>query len=159
MKHHHAPTATHADADPDEIRGWFAGRLPDDWYEGTPDITADTEEILIVGPLSEADLPDDTPAAKAWAQAEREALDAYSTIVTSVAELVTPSVASLQVSRRLGNGRRAQGAGSAVTVTPDGFLVTSAHVVEGTDHGVAAFADGREFDVEVVGRDPLSDLA
>ena len=95
----------------------------------------------------------------AEARAEREALDAYSTIVTSVAELVTPSVASLQVSRRLGNGQRAQGAGSAVTLTPDGFLVTSAHVVEGTDHGVAAFADGREFDVEVVGRDPLSDLA
>src|SRR5438067_12250166 len=71
MKHHHAPTATHADADPDEIRGWFAGRLPDDWYEGTPDITADTEEILIVGPLSEADLPDDTPAAKASARAAR----------------------------------------------------------------------------------------
>src|SRR5205823_9074936 len=87
----------------------------------------------------------------AEARAERDALDAYSTIVTSVAELVTPSVASLQVSRRIGNGRRAQGAGSAVTLTPDGFLVTSAHVVEGTDHGVAAFADGREFDVEVIG--------
>ena len=91
--------------------------------------------------------------------AERDALDAYSTIVTAVAERVTPSVASLQVSRRLGNGRRAQGAGSAVTLTPDGFLVTSAHVVDGTDHGVAGFADGREFDVEVIGRDPLSDLA
>jgi S1-C subfamily serine protease len=70
-----------------------------------------------------------------------------------------PSVASLQVSRRLGNGRRAQGAGSAVVLTPDGFLVTSAHVVDGTERGVAALSDGREFDVEVVGRDPLSDLA
>jgi S1-C subfamily serine protease len=90
---------------------------------------------------------------------EREALDAYSTIVTSVAELVIPSVASLQVTHRLRNGRRAQGAGSAVAVTPDGFMVTSAHVVDGTERGVAAFADGREFDLEVVGRDPLSDLA
>src|SRR4029079_15744268 len=90
---------------------------------------------------------------------ESRALDAYSTIVTSVAEVVIPSVASLQVSRRLRNGRRAQGAGSAVTLPPDGFLVTSAHVVEGTDRAVAAFADGREFDVHVVGRDPLSDLA
>jgi S1-C subfamily serine protease len=91
--------------------------------------------------------------------AEQTALDAYSTIVTTVAELVIPSVASLQVSHRMRNGRLAQGAGSAVAITPDGFLVTSAHVVEGTHHGIAAFADGRAFDIEVVGRDPLSDLA
>src|SRR5437660_12475199 len=91
--------------------------------------------------------------------AEEAALDAYSTIVTTVAEVVVPSVASLQVTHRLRNGRRAQGAGSAVAITPDGFMVTSAHVVEGTDRGVAAFADGRELDMEIVGRDPLSDLA
>src|SRR5207237_1297876 len=90
---------------------------------------------------------------------EHAALDAYSTIVTTVAELVIPSVASLQVGRRLRNGRHAQGAGSAVAITPDGFLVTSAHVVEGTQRGVAALADGREFDIEIVGRDALSDLA
>jgi len=91
--------------------------------------------------------------------AEEAALDAYSTIVTTVAEVVIPSVASLQVSHRLRNGRLAQGAGSAVAITPDGFLVTSAHVVDGAHRGVAAFADGREFDIEVVGKDPLSDLA
>jgi len=90
---------------------------------------------------------------------EQEVLDAYSSIVTTVAELVTPSVASLQVGRRLRDGRHAQGAGSAVAITPDGFLVTSAHVVEGTQRGVAALADGREFDIEIVGRDALSDLA
>src|SRR5436309_1474544 len=90
---------------------------------------------------------------------ERSALDAYSTIVTTVAELVIPSVASLQVSHRMRNGRPAQGAGSAVVITRDGFLVTSAHVVDGAHRGVAAFADGREFDIEVVGKDPLSDLA
>ena len=93
------------------------------------------------------------------AASEQEALDAYSTIVTSVAELVIPSVASLQVSHRTRNGRLAQGAGSAVVITPVGFLATSAHVVDGTHKGIAAFADGREFDIEVVGRDPLSDLA
>src|SRR5438874_1043045 len=90
---------------------------------------------------------------------EDRALDAYSTTVTTVAELVIPSVASLQVSHRLRNGRLAQGAGSAVAITPDGFLVTSAHVVDGAHRGVAAFSDGREFDIEVVGKDPLSDLA
>src|SRR5205823_1634610 len=42
---------------------------------------------------------------------------------------------------------------------PDGYLVTSAHVVSGTDRGEAAFSDGREIPVEVVGTDALSDLA
>jgi S1-C subfamily serine protease len=88
-----------------------------------------------------------------------EALDAYSTVVTSVAERVLPSVASLRVTRRVRGGYQAQGAGSAVAVTPDGFLVTSAHVVEGADRGSASFTDGRELPFDIVGRDPLSDLA
>jgi S1-C subfamily serine protease len=52
------------------------------------------------------------------------------------------------------------GAGSAVVLTPDGFLLTSAHVVAGrARRGVASFTDGREIPFEVVGADPLSDLA
>jgi S1-C subfamily serine protease len=90
---------------------------------------------------------------------EEEALDAYSQVVTSVAERVLGSVASLRISRRLYGGRQAQGSGSAVAITPDGFLATSAHVVEGVDRGRASMADGRELRFEVVGRDPLSDLA
>ena len=43
--------------------------------------------------------------------------------------------------------------------TPVRYLVTSAHVVAGSDRGTAAFVDGAELDFEVVGRDPLSDLA
>src|SRR6202790_2292588 len=85
---------------------------------------------------------------------EREALDAYSTTVTSVAERVLPSVASLRVGRA-GRG----GAGSAVVITPDGFLVTSAHVVAQGGSASASFLDGSEYDVDVVGADPLSDLA
>jgi len=88
-----------------------------------------------------------------------EALDAYSTIVSTVAERVLPSVASLRVSRRVPGGWQAQGAGSAVALTPDGFLATSAHVVDGSTRGHAILADGREVSFEVVGRDPLSDLA
>ncbi len=87
-----------------------------------------------------------------------EALDAYSKVVTTVAKQVVGSVASLRVSRRSG-GWQGQGAGSAVVLTPDGFLITSAHVVEGTSRGRASFSDGRELRFEVVGRDPLSDLA
>ncbi|HEX9823783.1 MAG TPA: trypsin-like peptidase domain-containing protein [Actinomycetota bacterium] len=90
---------------------------------------------------------------------EAEALDAYSTIVTSVAERLTPSVASLKVKRRVRGGRRADGAGSAVIITPDGFLLTSAHVVASGGGGTASFIDGRELEMEVVGTDPLSDLA
>jgi len=88
-----------------------------------------------------------------------EALDAYSTVVSTVAERVLPSVASLRVSRRVPGGWQAQGAGSAVALTPDGFLVTAPDVVEGSGRGRTVLADGREVPYEVVGRDPLSDLA
>jgi len=91
---------------------------------------------------------------------EADALDAYSSAVTSVAETLAPSVASLRVSRRVRGGRRLDGGGSAVVITPDGFLLTSAHVVAQTDgSGRASFVDGREHEFTVVGADPLSDLA
>ena len=90
-----------------------------------------------------------------YISSEQEALDAYSNAVISVAERLAPSVANLRVSR----GRR-MGGGSAVVITPDGFLVTSAHVVEGsTRGGRASFVDGRELAFSVVGSDPHSDLA
>ena len=89
--------------------------------------------------------------------ADDEALDAYSSTVTRVAERLLKSVASLRVGRR--DGRRPEGSGSAVALTSDGLLVTSAHVVEGVNQGVAAFADGRQYELELVGTDPLSDLA
>ncbi len=85
---------------------------------------------------------------------QTDALDAYSEIVVSVAERVVPSVAALRVGSR---GR--QGAGSAVVLSSDGYMLTSAHVVAGADRGTASFADGREATFELVGRDPLADLA
>lgn len=85
---------------------------------------------------------------------ERDALDAYSEIVTTVAAKVLPSVAALAV-----RTSRGAGAGSAVTFTDDGFLLTSAHVVTGASAGVAMFGDGEEARFDVVGADPLSDLA
>jgi S1-C subfamily serine protease len=83
------------------------------------------------------------------------ALDAYSRIVTAVAAEVTPHVAALQVTGRDGRG----GAGSAVVVSADGLLLTNAHVVGRAAVGRAVFSDGSEADVDVVGADPLSDLA
>jgi serine protease Do len=91
---------------------------------------------------------------------EKEALDAYSLAVTTVAERLSPSVANLRVSRRVRGGRILDGGGSGVVITPDGFTLTSAHVVARTEgHGRASLVDGRELEFEVVGSDPLSDLA
>jgi serine protease Do len=92
--------------------------------------------------------------------AEEDVLDAYSRAVIAVAEHLSPSVANLRVSRRVRGGRRMDGGGSGFVVTPDGFMLTSAHVVVSGTAGVrASFVDGSEVGVEVVGTDPLSDLA
>jgi S1-C subfamily serine protease len=103
-----------------------------------------------------------SPATENLEQAEREtqALDAYSRIVVEVAERLAPSVANLRVTRRSRGGRVPAGAGSALALTPDGFLLTSAHVVSGPGRGGrAAFVDGRELNFTIVGADRLSDLA
>src|SRR4051794_7412248 len=91
---------------------------------------------------------------------DTEALDAYSQTVTAVVEAPPPSAASLRVTRRVRGGHLPVGAGSGIALTPDGFILTSAHVVAGTRRrGRATFTDGREFPFEIVGTDPLSDLA
>ena len=83
-----------------------------------------------------------------------EPLDAYSAVVVRVAETLTPRVAALRF--RSGRG---EAAGSGVVLTSEGHLVTNAHVVGDATSGEAAFADGTTARVEVIGRDPLSDLA
>jgi S1-C subfamily serine protease len=85
------------------------------------------------------------------------ALDAYSQIVTGVAAGLTPRVASLRVPQE--GSRGAQSQGSAVVFTPDGFLLTNAHVVGTSSRGTALFSDGTTVPFTVVGADPLSDLA
>jgi S1-C subfamily serine protease len=91
---------------------------------------------------------------------EEEALDAYSRAVIAVAERLAPSVANLRISRRVRGGRVFAGGGSGVVVTPDGFMLTSAHVVAASDGRVrASFVDGKEVEANLVGTDPLSDLA
>ena len=78
------------------------------------------------------------------------ALDAYSRAVVAVADRLLPSVASV---------RHGRGSGSAVVLSSDGLLVTSAHVLAGGRVGGAVFHDGAELPYEVVGTDRLSDLA
>ena len=95
---------------------------------------------------------------------DAEALDAYSRTVSGVAEALAPSVANLRVHGRRRDGAEVpMGAGSAIVLSRDGFLLTSAHVVTGrrggTRSGVASFTDGRETRFAPVGADPLTDLA
>jgi S1-C subfamily serine protease len=94
--------------------------------------------------MAEQDIPASAP----------DPLDAYSAAVIRVADTVLPSVASLAV--RIPRGR---GAGSASVLTTDGFLLTSAHVVDGATAVEASFSDGRVVRADVIGRDILSDLA
>jgi S1-C subfamily serine protease len=119
--------------------------------KGNPDMALRLIDALIEDRSDDGTAPG-TPS-------DDDALDAYSKVVSSTAALVIPSVASLRVYRPVRGGRRAEGAGSGIVISPDGYMLTSAHVVAGHGGGRASLIDGREFDIEVVGADPLSDLA
>jgi S1-C subfamily serine protease len=113
---------------------------------------------LLAGDAAPAPAPD--AAREPREDRDAEALDAYSRTVADVVERLAPSVANLRVLRATRRGRVPAGAGSAVVLTGDGFLLTSAHVVAGRDRlGRATFVDGNEMGFRVVGADPLSDLA
>jgi S1-C subfamily serine protease len=85
---------------------------------------------------------------------ELEALDAYSRAVVRVAETLSPAVVNL----RGGQGRN-QGSGSGILFTPDGFLLTNAHVVRKQERLRVRLSDGRDLSGRLVGADPWSDLA
>lgn len=93
------------------------------------------------------------------ASGSEDPLDSYSRTVIRVADTVTPHVAALEMIGRRRNGQTRMGSGSAVVFTEDGYMLTNAHVVAGIRSGRAMFADGTHTDVELVGADPLSDLA
>jgi S1-C subfamily serine protease len=90
--------------------------------------------------------------------ADTELLDAYSRAVMGVAEKVGPAVVAIRVRKAPGrNG--AEGAGSGVILTPDGFLLTNNHVVEESSELEAVMTDGRAFAAQLIGADPATDLA
>jgi S1-C subfamily serine protease len=81
---------------------------------------------------------------------DEEVLDAYSHAVTSVVDAVGPAVVSVSLPR---------GGGSGVLFTPDGYLLTNAHVVGRASSVKIALPDGSNHDGNVVGADPATDLA
>jgi S1-C subfamily serine protease len=87
-------------------------------------------------------------------QDDENALDAFSRAVVGVADKLRPAVVNL----RVGRGMRG-GSGSGVLFTPDGFLLTNHHVVQGHDKVRVRLSDGTELAGRVVGNDPWTDLA
>ena len=85
------------------------------------------------------------------------ALDAYSRTVVAAVDRIGPAVVSIQVGSPA-RGRDA-GAGSGVVITPDGYLLTNQHVVNGAPHVRTQFVDGRSVEAELVGEDAATDLA
>ena len=81
-------------------------------------------------------------------------LDAYSRTVSRIARQASAAVAHIQARHR-----SRQGSGSGFVFTPDGFVITNSHVVQGGGTLMAAFADGHEQRVRLVGDDPATDTA
>ncbi len=107
---------------------------------------------------------DGTPVA----EGKRPALVSYAGILEPVQKTVVSVSSARYVRQRLpfpwlvpGGDRefKQEGIGSGVIVTPDGYILTNHHVVEGADELIVRLADEREFKAEVVGSDPKTDVA
>jgi S1-C subfamily serine protease len=91
---------------------------------------------------------------------DSDLLDAYSETVTSVVELIGPAVVSVHAEQRVrGPGGELHGSGSGVAITPDGYILTNSHVVQGATELTVVLTEGQMLDTRIIGQDPPTDLA
>ena len=99
--------------------------------------------------------PDPETHPQTAAAIEVEAMDAYSRVITGVAEVVSPAVVRIQVQ----NERGREGSGSGFVFTPDGFILTNSHVVHGAQKVTVWTPDSGDFNAQIIGEDQDTDLA
>jgi S1-C subfamily serine protease len=127
---------------------------------GPIDAQGETNMRNVLGFLGSAQPSSGIPAGPAAAGTlpDHELLDSYSRAVVDVVDTVAPAVVHVAVAGAR-NGRRAEGSGSGVVVSPDGLILTNNHVIDGAKEITVSLSDGRKFGARALGRDADTDLA
>ena len=151
------PTTKRGNRELPRIRRWCNLRLnlnPDGIRSHL--LTGMNSHQFLSGP---AILPDGSMQVEA--DRDSEALDAYSRVVTSVADRVSPAVVKIDVQQAPvgSSGRVREGSGSGFIFTPDGFILTNSHVVNGSSGIQVKTLDGENYRGTLIGEDPHTDLA
>jgi len=159
------PPAPVAPASPDPTTGTPPGQSRTECNttrpclaERKPHIATMLESDLVSDTESQSTSPAQEPAP---VRDDASALDAYSRVVTGVAEDSAPGVVAIAVGERVDErGRLVRGGGgSGFVFTPDGLVLTNAHVVAGARGIEVLTTSGLTLAADVLGADPHTDIA